>query len=669
MKRIVNAKIFLIVIFTLFIGLYAMPSTWKEKIPFENLRNQLIEKKVGLGLDLAGGRQLDWKIDLSKVRERNNDDDPSNDVSEKDIINGVVETLRRRIDPDGTRELVIQASSFADEHHVIVELTADIDNEETRAKLQKSIDLQFKELKSDADENEKEKSKNDAEKSLEQLLGLENKDTFAEEAQKIAETNKNATFEEQEKFRDELPVEVADKIWDLENGTITSEIIENQKGYMIFGQDIVPDIGYSIFQVGEKNLTEREKTIPPEDFEIVRSEVSESDNVKLKVADLSQEIKEKILVLSENEVSEIFENDEQYAIYKLLPLEEEDIQLYVSQLTLSKSTENAKEKIDNAFARLQEKTETTQEEKISFKELYFRPEVSPWKDTALTGQYFRIAKVDQNQFGFPIVSIQFDTEGAKLFEEITERNIGKPLAIFVGGDFISSPNVNEKISGGSAQITFGTKNFIDAKKEAITLARNLNAGAIPAPVELVGEVKVEASLGADALEASIFAGIVGLIGLSLWMIFIYRVLGIVAVLALGIYALIILFILKVTTLFVLTLAGVAGIILSIGMAVDANILIFERIREELKDGKNFSAALDIGFDRAWTSIRDSNVSSLITCAILWWFGTSIVKGFAVMLALGIIISMITAITITRTLLSGFVGTKISTKTDMFARSK
>jgi len=239
--------------------------------------------------------------------------------------------------------------------------------------------------------------------------------------------------------------------------------------------------------------------------------------------------------------------------------------------------------------------------------------------------------------------------------ELTERLVGQQMAIFVGGERISAPTVNQKISGGSAVIT---GNF--SLKEALELANDLNTGAIDAPVILSGQYTISATLGENALSVSLYAGLIGLVLLAIFMVLYYRLLGVFAVIALLIYSVIIVFILKFTGI-VMTLAGIAGIILSIGMAVDANILIFERTKEELLTGKGFSTAVLIGFERAWSSIRDSNVSTLITCAILWFFGNSIIRGFALMLALGVVISMFTAITVTRAFLRTQSVSKLSEK--------
>lgn len=278
-----------------------------------------------------------------------------------------------------------------------------------------------------------------------------------------------------------------------------------------------------------------------------------------------------------------------------------------------------------------------------------------WMNTKLSGKNLKKASVQYDQTTMvPEVSLEFDNEGAQLFAEITERNIGKPVAIFLDGEAISVPNVNEAIFGGKAVIQ-GNFSMDEAKK----LAQRLNAGALPVPVSLVSQTTVGATLGQVAVQKSLVAGFWGLIVVALFMILYYRLPGILAVLALAVYTSISLAVFKLFPGYTLTLAGITGFILSIGMAVDANILIFERLKEELRAGKDLTKAIEEGFGRAWTSIRDSNSSSLITCLVLWWFGSSIIKGFALTLALGIIISLFSAIIITRQLLLLVAKWKIS----------
>ncbi len=269
-------------------------------------------------------------------------------------------------------------------------------------------------------------------------------------------------------------------------------------------------------------------------------------------------------------------------------------------------------------------------------------------DTGLTGEQLDRADVilDPNT-GLPTVSISFNSEGRKLFGQITEENLQKTIAIYLDGEIISSPVVQSKIENGEAVIT-GSFTF----EEAQDLAKRLNAGALPVPIELISQSNVGPTLGQESIERSLFAGGLGLVLLALFMIVYYRLPGFVAVTALGIYSLLVLAVFKLIPV-TLTLAGVAGFILSIGMAVDANVLIFERMREELRNGKPIKKAINDGFQRAWPSIRDSNMSSIITCFILYWFGSSLIRGFAITLAIGIIISMFSAITISRSLLTAW----------------
>ena len=276
-----------------------------------------------------------------------------------------------------------------------------------------------------------------------------------------------------------------------------------------------------------------------------------------------------------------------------------------------------------------------------------------FKATNLNGKYLKSAENMRDQTTYKhLIWLQFDDEGAKIFEELTERNIGKPLAIYIDGFPISIPVVQEKISGGKAQIT-GNFTFEEAK----SLAQNLNAGALPVPINLISQQSVGPTLGALSLEKSLKAGIIGFLVVILYMIVIYRLPGLLSSLALGIYIILLLAIFKLMSV-TLTLAGVGGFILSIGMAVDANILIFSRLREELRGGKSFLQSIEDGFSRAWSSIRDGNLTTLIVTIILFSFGTSFIKGFALTLSLGVLISMFSAIIITKNLLSVFAGTKL-----------
>lgn len=264
--------------------------------------------------------------------------------------------------------------------------------------------------------------------------------------------------------------------------------------------------------------------------------------------------------------------------------------------------------------------------------------------TGLTGGDLTKAAVQFDQSGNPEISLNFNSDGAKKFAEITKNNIGKPVAIYLDETPISVPTVQSEIRNGEAVIT-GQFTITEAKKLAI----QLNAGALPVPISIAQQRNIGASLGTDSIQKSILAGLIGIILIALFMLIQYRLLGFVSIVALAIYTIVALAVFKLIPV-TLTLAGIAGFILSIGMAVDANILIFERTKEELRSGKAINAAIEAGFTRAWASIRDSNISSLITAFILFEFGSGIVKGFAVTLSLGVIISMFTAILVTRSFL-------------------
>lgn len=262
--------------------------------------------------------------------------------------------------------------------------------------------------------------------------------------------------------------------------------------------------------------------------------------------------------------------------------------------------------------------------------------------TGLDGKYLKRAQVEfEPTTGQPQVSIQFNDEGAELFEKITTENVGKVIAIYLDGSVISAPVVREAISGGVAQIS-GTFTPNEAKQ----LVGRLNSGALPVPISLISTQTIGATLGAEAVAAGVKAALIGFVLIALFLILWYRLPGIVAVLALAIYTIVTLLLYKFIPV-TLSAAGIAGFIISIGMAVDANILIFERYREERAEGKTTTDAISAGFDRAWLSIRDANTASIIIAVILFWFGTSLIKGFALTFGLGVIVSLLSAILITK----------------------
>lgn len=277
--------------------------------------------------------------------------------------------------------------------------------------------------------------------------------------------------------------------------------------------------------------------------------------------------------------------------------------------------------------------------------------------TDLTGSDIKSANAGTDQSGqnfsgvSPIIYLEFNEEGAKKFKEITKRNLNKTIITKLDDETINRATVQTEIDGGKAQIE-----GIETLKEAKETAKLINEGALPAPIKLAQESQIGSTLGKDAIEKSIVAGLIGLVLVIIFMIAYYKWLGVAASAALIIYTIFTIAIFKLIPV-TLTLSGIAGFIFSIGIAVDANILIFERYFEELKKGIARTVALENGFTRSWPSIRDSNIASLITATVLFYIGSGTVKGFAVTLAIGILVSLFTSINVTRNILRFFIKNK------------
>jgi protein-export membrane protein SecD len=283
-----------------------------------------------------------------------------------------------------------------------------------------------------------------------------------------------------------------------------------------------------------------------------------------------------------------------------------------------------------------------------------RLSLTDYLPTNLTGRYLNRANLVFDPTSHrPLVELLFNDEGSKLFAEITKANIGKQVAIFLDGQPISQPTVNEEITGGKAVIS-GSFSI----EEARLLVGRLNAGALPLPIKQAGTTLVGPSFGDTAVKAGVLSGVIGFFLIIGFMVLWYRVPGLVASVALSAYAVMMLLMFKYVPV-TLTAAGIAGFIISIGLAVDANVLTFERMKEEIANGKGLREAVALGFERAWTSIRDSHIAAIIVSIILFWFGTSLVKGFAFTFFLGAVVSLFSAQVITRVLLAAVASTSKS----------
>lgn len=276
--------------------------------------------------------------------------------------------------------------------------------------------------------------------------------------------------------------------------------------------------------------------------------------------------------------------------------------------------------------------------------------IPKYESVGFTGRYLASASIVYNPTtNAPNVGLKFSDEGALAFEKLTADNIGKPIGIYLDGQLIEAPVVNQKISGGQAVIS-GKFTPVEARE----LVNNLNRGALPVPITPISTDVIGPTLGTHAVQAGIMAGWVGLLVIAILLMAWYRLPGILATLTLLIYGIVMLALFKLIPV-TLTSAGIAGFIISLGMAVDANILIFERMREEMHNGKTIHEAITLGFDRAWNAIRDGNLSSLISAAVLFFLGTTLIKGFAVAFGLGVLVSMMVVVMVTRVFLFSVSG--------------
>jgi SecD/SecF fusion protein len=721
MKRFFSWQIVAILVLSLFFAFYNAPGEIQTKI-FPWTPDSLAKQHVHLGLDLKGGSQLDYKIDLRKVEQKD----------QKQIIAGVMEVIEKRVNALGVSEPSIYLSKVGSEDHIIVELAEVKDLEEAKKAVGKTIQLEFKEKKEKADPEEEKKQMDYANSVLRKTLDGQGKNfTVVGQEEQQANPGKVRYDISEEKFVDDLSGEIKTAAQNLSAGQVSPKLItvsnEYQMGtsgqlekvsgvYLVKLDDKKEEVRYEkeldashiliAYAGAEKAATEVKRTESQaeklaqdilakakkgEDFAKLAQENSDDPGSKTKGGVLDSpinknagyvtEFKEGALKLEKaGDISDVIKTQFGFHIIKA-----------------------------NAVRKDVKQT------KVKLEKIFISTMPDPWQETGLTGEHFSNAEVKfDQQFFRPYVAIQFNAEGAKLFEQITEKNIGKQVAIFVGGTLISSPVVEAKIPGGSAVIN---GNF--SAEEAQNLAQNLNTGAIPAPILLVGQHTIGSTLGQEALDKSLKAGFIGLLLVAIFMIGWYRIPGLIATIALIVYTLTMMFLIKSelpiglslaisTAIFLvilykilnnddgrgekflsfllsliilffltsvlsspitLTLAGIAGVVLSIGMEVDANILIFERMKEEIQNGHNLVSAVENGFNRAWNSIRDSNFSSLITCAILFYFGSSIIRGFALNLAVGIVVSMFTAITVSRTLLRAVMKTKLAEKPSLFAHVK
>jgi len=602
-----------------------------------------------LGLDLLGGTQLIYKADISAV--------PAADRGA--AVDGARDVIEKRVNLFGVSEPLVQVNHGANgEYRILVELAGIKDVSEAIKKIGETPLLEFKEentAKRELDKDQQasmDKFNNSAKAKATDVLGkLIKGGDFAAIAKQFSEDaeTKDKGGDLGWVSTDKNPL-ITESISKLKPGQISKDLDKTATGYEIYklaelrvkkddsGADAKEikashilicwngldkcESGLSKDEVYAKMKKLKEQAKPDNFKELVKANSTEP-GAKESFGELGwfskgamvKPFEDAVYKLAKGQISDIIETE--FGYHLIFKQDERTITEY---------------KVAHIFIKTQ-----------SIEDI-LGPQ-GEWMNTKLTGKNLKRASVqfDPNA-GMPEVSLEFDTEGAKLFEEITGRNIGKPVAIFLDGYPISVPKVNEKITGGSAVI-----NGKFSLQEAKDLSKRLNAGALPVPIELINQKTIGASLGSQAVKDSMKAGLVGLLLVAIFMIVIYRLPGLIATISLIIYGLLVLAIFKLWPV-TITLSGLAGFIMSIGVAVDANILIFERLKEELKAGKSLSTAINDGFNRAWPSIRDGNFTIIITCLVLLFFSASVIRGFALTLFLGILVSLFTAIVVTRNLL-------------------
>ncbi len=607
-----------------------------------------------LGLDLQGGTHLVYSADMSSV--------PAGE--QISALEGVRDVIERRVNVFGVSEPLVQTNTTGGDYRVIVELAGIKDVGEAISMIGETPLLEFKEEDDTVRElTDEEKTKmnefnEDAEKKAEEVFGkVISGGDFASLASEFSmDTNTKDNGGDLGWLTTKTAPQIVEAVRDLNPGDVVDDIVQMSNGYEVL------------------KLVEKRNKVNPFDEAEVEKEVKASHI--LICHDESERCDTPIA--KDDAYAKIKEIKERANASNFAALAQEHStgpsSVNGGDLGWFDKTTMVKPFADTVFAQeigtisfvvetkfgyhLIHKVDERDLEEFRVSHIFIPTitekdivgEQNDWKNTELTGKNLKRSVVQFNpNDNMPEVGLEFDSEGALMFAEITERNVEKQVAIFLDGYIISAPRVNSKITGGKAVISGGF-NINEAK----VLAQRLNAGALPVPIELISQQTVGSSLGNKSLTASLKAGLIGLILVAIFMILYYRLPGILAVFSLAIYGVWVLAVFKLWPV-TLSLSGMAGFILSIGMAVDANVLIFERLKEELKSGKPLSLAVNDSFDRAWPSIRDGNISTLITCFILIQFSTSIVKGFAITLGLGVLVSMLSAIVVTKTFLNLVAG--------------
>lgn len=661
-RRQLHAGVLSVVIIFILTASAAFPGPWNAAIDAIGAGPKFSEEGFRLGLDLQGGAHLVYEADMSAI--------PNEDRAE--ALEGVRDVIERRVNAFGVAEPVVQTNSTPGSYRVIVELAGVFDVGEAIADIGETPILEFK--------IPEEQATDELAVSQEQELAMLEEQV----AQKEAATAVLGRAKDGEDFAAlaaELSIDEASKA----NGGDIGEVSIDDPTWgaliqTIEDQNIKTGIYPELYETASQLFVvdyngSRELAVPYAAHILIchnESDRCESERTKDEALALVNQLADEVTVDNFAEKAEQYSDDGSASSGgELGPVYEGQMVEPFEEALFDLRDGRISEPVETQFGyHLVYRMITIDETRYDFDviELPWTTESDllvqdGWVNTPLSGKHVQRASVafDQNS-GLPFVQLEFNAEGAQLFTDLTEAHVGDYIGIFLDGYLISAPVVQQAIYGGEASIT-GDFTI----EEARLLSQRLNAGALPVPIELVSQQTVGPTLGSISLERSIDAALIGFALVAVFMIAYYRFAGFVSVLALAVYAALNLALYKWLGV-TMTLAGIAGFILSMGMAVDANVLIFERLKEELKSGRDLPTAIDEGFRRAWTSIRDGNLTTLIAAAVLFSMGTSFIRGFAVTLALGVLVSMGTAIFVTRILLKWFSGWSVLKKKWLYGGS-
>lgn len=648
-------------------AVYDFPAIWNHSADFVQANtgielSRMVDEPFQLGLDLQGGTHLIYEADMSEI--------PEDDRAE--ALEGVKDVIERRVNAFGVSEPVVQTTTTGGTYRVIIELAGVLDVNEAINLIGETPVLEFKEPGQELDREPTEEelvqveAANVAEREaaqavLDRALAGEDFESLVQEfsidpgVETTGGIIENVTGDS---YFSEYAILIEER--GVRDGQVNGNLLENEDGISVFkllSRSESTEMNLRHILICYEGTTGCESELPELDASIQINNIAgeaTADNF----ADLA--IKHSTGPSGSIGGSLGWSTADAYVPAFGLAA----AALEVGEISTPVQTEFGYHLVYKEDQR-SVPSYTIQRVLMEFTDIYdVIPEVSPWVNTELSGKHLERAatEFDYNT-GAPYVALTFNQEGGDLFGELTESHIGEPIAIFLDGAPISTPVVQQAIYGGRAVIT-GDFTVDEAK----LLAQRLNAGALPVPVELLSQQTIGPTLGAVSLEKSINAALIGFLLVALYMVLVYRLPGLVAVVALFLFAFLNLAAYRFFGV-TITLAGIAGLVLSLGIAVDANVLIIERLKEEFSSGRDFTSALDEAFDRAWTAIRDGNITTLIAAGVLYWFSSSFIRGFALTLSIGVLLSMFTAITVTRVYLKNIVSVKSLRKAVLFGLKK